>query len=704
MRQISSFLRRFRADERGAFLAMFGLLAIVLIATAGAVVDYTSVQQARTRAQVALDAAALALQPMINDDEWTTEEIRTAAEDLMIERIGDASIVASVTSAVPDPDTGTLTLTATLNVPMNFVALVGVDDMDVGIASVSARGSSDIEVAIALDITQSMAGSKIEALEDATGELIDLVVKDQQEPTYSKMALVPYSNGVNLGAYADLARGVPTGYTAITGASWLTAASAAHRTINAITKANPARLTTSVAHGFSTGDIVNISNVAGGGFTALNGMSVAITVTSTTQFTLNGVNSIGYSGTYTANSGRVTTGSARIASAITKANPGVVTTTMAHGLNTGDAIVITSAAGGAAFTALNNREFVITRVDATRFSLNANVSGGGTYTANSAIIRKCQTSECEVVITSNNHGLANNELVYITNVSGMTQLNNQPPFTVSDRTTNTYVLENSDGLVTSAYTSGGRSYCTRVGCYYYYFTNNSGTYELWPISTCVTERVGANQYTDAAPSTTYVGRSYPSPDASLGYCPSLQIVPLTDDKETLHDLADDLTTTGSTAGQTGLAWAWYMLSTNFAYMWPADSQPAEPNPDLIKVVILMTDGAFNTAYCNGVTSKNYGVVGNADKINCNATNGNPFTQAETLCEAIKNGPDGEEGGGDDIILYTVAFDLGNDDDAIDLMEDCATDAGHSYTAEDAADLSNAFNAIGRNISTLRLIN
>jgi Flp pilus assembly protein TadG len=695
MRKISSFLRRFSADERGAFLAMFGLLAIVLIATAGAAVDYTSVQQARTRAQVALDAAALALQPMINDDEWTTEEIRTAAEDFMIERIGDASIVASVTSAVPDPDTGTLTLTATLNVPMNFVALVGVDDMDVGIRAAAARGSSDIEVAIALDITQSMAGTKIEALETATGQLIDLVVKDQQEPTYSKMALVPYSNGVNLGAYADLARGVPTGYTAITGASWLTAASAAHRTVSAITKANPARLTTSVAHGFSTGDIVNISNVAGGGFTALNGMSVAITVTSTTQFTLNGVSSSGYSGTYTASSGRVTTGSARIASAITKANPGQVTTTMAHGLNTGDAIVITSAAGGGAFTALNNREFVITRVDATRFTLNGtNVSGGGTYTANSAIIRKCQTNECEIVVTSADHGLANNEVAYITNVSGMTQLNNQL-FAVSDRTTNTYVLEDSDGLAASAYTSGGRSYCTRAGCDYYYFSNNSGGVELWPISTCVTERVGLHQYDDEPPTTTYVGRSYPSPTASLGYCPSLQVVPLTDNKETLHDLADNLTTTGSTAGQTGLAWAWYMLSPNFAYMWPADSQPAEPNSDLIKVLILMTDGAFNTAYCNGVTARNYGVVGNTDKINCDATNGNPFTQAETLCEAIKD---------DDIIVYTVAFDLGNDQNAIDLMEECATDAAHSYTAEDAADLSDAFNEIGQNISSLRLIN
>ena len=57
-------LKRFRDDEGGAFLVLFGILAIVLVATSGAVVDYTSVEQARTRGQVALDAAALALQPI----------------------------------------------------------------------------------------------------------------------------------------------------------------------------------------------------------------------------------------------------------------------------------------------------------------------------------------------------------------------------------------------------------------------------------------------------------------------------------------------------------------------------------------------------------------------------------------------------------------------------------------------------------------
>ncbi|NGP17361.1 TadE/TadG family type IV pilus assembly protein [Devosia aurantiaca] len=62
MSQFTKLLRRFGRDERGVFAVIFGLMAIVLIALGGAVVDYVSLEQTRARAQTALDAAALALQ------------------------------------------------------------------------------------------------------------------------------------------------------------------------------------------------------------------------------------------------------------------------------------------------------------------------------------------------------------------------------------------------------------------------------------------------------------------------------------------------------------------------------------------------------------------------------------------------------------------------------------------------------------------
>jgi hypothetical protein len=71
-------------------------------------------------------------------------------------------------------------------------------------------------------------------------------------------------------------------------------------------------------------------------------------------------------------------------SAITQANPAVVTTLTDHGLVTGDPIHITGVVG---MTEVNDRDFVITVVDANEFSLNgedstghtAYVTGGGVF-------------------------------------------------------------------------------------------------------------------------------------------------------------------------------------------------------------------------------------------------------------------------------------------------------------------------------------
>jgi len=40
MRRLTDLLKRFRRDESGAFAVIFGLLAIVLIAVSGVVVDF----------------------------------------------------------------------------------------------------------------------------------------------------------------------------------------------------------------------------------------------------------------------------------------------------------------------------------------------------------------------------------------------------------------------------------------------------------------------------------------------------------------------------------------------------------------------------------------------------------------------------------------------------------------------------------------
>jgi len=64
------------------------------------------------------------------------------------------------------------------------------------------------------------------------------------------------------------------------------------------------------------------------------------------------------------------------------------------------------------------------------------------------------TAANPVVITAVAHGLSNNDVVFISGVAGMTQLNNRV-FTVANKTADTFELSGEDGSSHSAYTSGG---------------------------------------------------------------------------------------------------------------------------------------------------------------------------------------------------------------------------------------------------------
>lgn len=78
--------------------------------------------------------------------------------------------------------------------------------------------------------------------------------------------------------------------------------------ISAITKANPAAITTSGSHGRTTGDWVEVIGVAG--MTQINGAWTQCTVVDSTHLTLNGIDSTGYT-TYTSG-GNVTWGRSSI--------------------------------------------------------------------------------------------------------------------------------------------------------------------------------------------------------------------------------------------------------------------------------------------------------------------------------------------------------------------------------------------------------
>ncbi|MGZ3376606.1 MAG: hypothetical protein ACXU8S_08405 [Phenylobacterium sp.] len=234
------------------------------------------------------------------------------------------------------------------------------------------------------------------------------------------------------------------------------------------------------------------------------------------------------------------------------------------------------------------------------------------------------------------------------------------------------------------------------------FTPYSGsTKPTFNVSNCVSERVGAHAADDASYSTATVGWVYP-PSNGNNNCITAAIQPLTSNKTTLHNEIATLTAAGSTAGHIGVAWGWYMISPNWAPLFPSASQAvAYGTPHTIKAMVLMTDGAFNTTYCNGViagptSAANNGAGNSTDMSACASPNGDSFTQAQNLCNAMKAAPN-------NIVIYTVAFLHGGaDPQAQAILANCATDAKHAYVPTDGTSLQVAFQSIAADLNKLRI--
>ncbi len=616
-------MRSFARARHGGVAMMFALALPVLAMTALVGVDVHRISTVRANLQDALDAAALAAARSSHMDDAGITTVGMAALRANLQAYPQIALREDLTSfhlteegaVIANSKVDVDTLVANIFLPPYGQVLD--DQVQVGVESEVLRSSTNLEVALVLDITGSMAGSRINTLRDSATELVELVVQTQQTPYYSKAAIIPYAMGVNLGSMANAARGTPPSSRNITGAAWSTGST---RTISAISKNNSRITVTSNGHGFQTGDFVYVWDVGG-------------------------------------------------------------------------------------MTQINDQAFRVRRVNNNTFRLQTasgqdiNPYSYGNYWGNGRVV-ECQRNDCAVTITSNNHGFQNGGQVRIFNVNGLNTLNDTT-YVVADRTANTFVLSGSNPRGQS-YSSGGTAWCADYGCQYFTYTGRWGAERTSQISTCVSERTGADAYTDRSPAEARVGANYPIPGNN---CPSNAMVPLTSDRTYLTQQIGQLTAGGSTAGQVGLAWGWYAVSPNFNSLWPSTMNRAAAygSNNLLKVVVMMTDGEFNTPYCDGVIAQNAG-AGSGDTNwhnRCDAQNGSPFQQAVELCDAMKD---------EDIIIYTVGLDVTNANDntpnvvdtAREVIESCATSADHVYLPSGDTDLREAFRAIARSISDLRI--
>lgn len=195
MTRIKNRVSHYCSDTRASVAMLFGLTIFVLCGSIALGLDYARALALRTKLQSAVDAAALGANPngTANDPAMIARVNENFNYNMQNQKYGAVAI--NVTST-PIPQG--VRVDATADVPTSFGRLLGINKMPVSVKAEAINAKTNFEIALVLDNTYSMSGSKLSDLQSAVKTLVTNV-DTASAPGTVKYALVPFSNYVNVG-------------------------------------------------------------------------------------------------------------------------------------------------------------------------------------------------------------------------------------------------------------------------------------------------------------------------------------------------------------------------------------------------------------------------------------------------------------------------------------------------------------------------
>jgi Flp pilus assembly protein TadG len=237
LRSISSHLIRLRADQRGAVLIKVAMLLLPMLTLVGIAVDLSRIMLAKQKLTDAVDAAGVAVgrYPDLSNEEATTLAQSFVSAYYPSKLYGDLQGVSVVATGKQ------VDVTGTARVPMVLMQILGTSSVDISVSSMVLRQLRKIELAMVLDNSGSMAGTRMTALKSSANALVSALFGSDTTSNFVKIGLVPFTAAVNVGAgnsgaaWIDSAKlspihgediDIPAGktlfdlYNALTNASW----------------------------------------------------------------------------------------------------------------------------------------------------------------------------------------------------------------------------------------------------------------------------------------------------------------------------------------------------------------------------------------------------------------------------------------------------------------------------------------------------
>lgn len=226
--------KRFLKDRRGNVAMLFGLMAIPVFGIIGTAIDYGRAAKTKQELQSLIDGAALAATSeytKTGSASTASTRLRTfVAEGLTKHdlellpppqpgetppQLGDDTTKVLLENAEFDGDTASVTPKLTTRVGTTILSILNQPYFEIEAEAKAGLAGKKLELSMMLDITGSMcdsgsscsSGTKLNGMKNAALDLIDIVFTGNAANT--RVAIVPFSQAVNVGSYAGAATGQP---------------------------------------------------------------------------------------------------------------------------------------------------------------------------------------------------------------------------------------------------------------------------------------------------------------------------------------------------------------------------------------------------------------------------------------------------------------------------------------------------------------
>ena len=221
-------IKKFLKNTSGSILPTFAVMTVPVFIIIGAAIDYTSYSQMRSEVHAALDAAALAatreLNGIVYPDDVDTPEEQKAYVEQQLETFTTNYMRANVDAVIPDSafqidityiapvgnEAPGLDLRADITYDTIFgfpgdsdIEILSIDKITEELQSLVVLGNRTVEIALVLDNSGSMGGTRISTLRTEATKLVNTIHDAPGNSTRTdepvRFSVVPFSGMVNVG-------------------------------------------------------------------------------------------------------------------------------------------------------------------------------------------------------------------------------------------------------------------------------------------------------------------------------------------------------------------------------------------------------------------------------------------------------------------------------------------------------------------------